>query len=160
MGLTPLTCFPNSRRSKAATPRERATRGKPFSENSAEHPKWKGAEGMVKKEKLLFSFFTFGGETESNACTRHSCSSCSDKSQGTAPVPGACWSIRRRAHGKLWTAASSQKAPQCWGDGSDGQCRKMRHMNTGDLDKALCFCRRAGCSKSACKEEKSLPFYP
>lgn len=72
IGLTPLTCFPNSHRSKVAMHRERATRGKCFCENSAEIPDWKGVDVVVKEKSCCFLFFNVGRETDNNAITRHS----------------------------------------------------------------------------------------
>ena len=45
----------------------------------------------------------------------------------------------------------------CWGHGSDSQCRKMRHMNRGDLDKALYLCRRARVLKKPALRRKDPP---
>lgn len=53
---TPLTCFLNSHRSKVAMHSERATWGKCFCENSAENPKQKGVEVVVKKRSYCFYF--------------------------------------------------------------------------------------------------------
>lgn len=62
IGLTPLTCFLNSHRSKVATHSERATWGKCFCENSAENPKWKGVEVVVKEKSCCFYFSMLAGK--------------------------------------------------------------------------------------------------
>ena len=46
----------------------------------------------------------------------------------------------------------------CWGDGSDHQCWKVRYMNTGRSRQALYFCRRARVLKKRVQRSKDSPY--
>lgn len=62
IGLTPLTCFPNSHRSTVATHSEGVAWGKRLRESSAENPKWKGVEVAVKERSCCFYFSVSAGK--------------------------------------------------------------------------------------------------
>ena len=48
----------------------------------------------------------------------------------------------------------------CWGHGSDHQCQKRRHMNTGrSRQGSLLLQRGAGAPKSVCAEQRTLPYF-
>lgn len=46
----------------------------------------------------------------------------------------------------------------CWGDGSDHHCWKVRYMNTGRSRQALYFCRRARVLKKRVQRSKDPPY--
>lgn len=62
VGLTPLTCFPESPRGEVAMRRERAPRGKGFREDAAESPNWKGVEAGIKEKSCCLYFSVSAGK--------------------------------------------------------------------------------------------------
>lgn len=102
IGLTPLTCFLNSHRSKVAMHSERATWGKCFCENSAENPKWKGVEVVVKEKSCCFYFSMLAGKLRTMHLHNTATNPVLINPVNNLGSPGACWSILRQAHCKLY----------------------------------------------------------
>lgn len=102
IGLTPLTCFLNSHRSKVAMHSERATWGKCFCENSAENPKWKGVEVVVKEKSCCFYFSMLAGKLRTMHLHNTATNPVLINPVNNLGSTGACWSILRQAHCKLY----------------------------------------------------------